>query len=100
MPASADLQEGDLLTTSGIDEVYPAGLQVGRIRQIDRRIDNAFAKVHATPMAQARGRHMLVLPPVSDWPERPARTEPTPRTRKDKAKAAPAKAAASAGDTP
>ncbi len=102
VPASADLQEGDLLTTSGIDEVYPAGLQVGRIRQIDRRIDNAFAKVHATPMAQARGRHMLVLPPVSDWPERPAKAEPTPRTRKDKdkAKAAPAKAAASAGGTP
>ena len=102
VPASADLQEGDLLTTSGIDEVYPAGLQVGRIRLIDRRIDNAFAKVHATPMAQARGRHMLVLPPVSDWPERPARTEPTARTRKDKDKTrtAPAKAGASAGGTP
>jgi rod shape-determining protein MreC len=74
---------------------------VGRIRQIDRRIDNAFAKVHATPMAQARGRHMLVLPPVSDWPERPAKTEPAPRTRKDaKAAATPAKATAPEGGQP
>lgn len=100
VPASADLQEGDLLTTSGIDGVYPAGLQVGRIRQIDRRIDNAFAKVHATPMAQARGRHMLVLPPVSDWPERPAKPEPSLRVRKGKGAATPAKTAASEGGTP
>lgn len=100
VPASADLQDGDLLTTSGIDGVYPAGLQVGRVRQIDRRIDNAFAKVHAAPMAQARGRHMLVLPPVSDWPERPAKPEPAPRARKAKGTATPAKTAASEGGTP
>ena len=75
VPASADLQNDDLLTTSGIDGVYPAGLQVGRVRQIDRRIDTAFAKVHAVPMARARGRHMLVLAPASEWPEQPARSE-------------------------
>ncbi|MFM7025123.1 MAG: rod shape-determining protein MreC [Limnohabitans sp.] len=98
VPAGADLQEDDLLTTSGIDGVYPAGLQVGRIRQIDRRTDTAFAKVHATPMAQARGRHMLVLPPVSDWPQRPAKTEAAPRPRKGKSTAA-AKTAASEGST-
>ena len=104
VPASADLQEGDLLTTSGIDGVYPAGLQVGRIRQIDRRIDNAFAKVHALPMAQARGRHMLVLTPVSDWPERPAKPEPAPRAHTRAAPASQAKAAtpaaSSTGGTP
>ena len=99
VPAGADLQEGDLLTTSGIDGVYPAGLQVGRIRQVDRRTDTAFAKVHAVPMAKARGRHMLVLPPVSDWPERPVKTEPVPRTRKGKNTATPAKTAASEGST-
>ena len=102
VPASADLQEGDLLTTSGIDGVYPAGLQVGRIRQIDRRIDTAFAKVHATPMAQARGRHMLVLAPVSDWPQRPSKAEPAPRVRPGRSNPTPAKAPAggSSGDTP
>ena len=102
VPASADLQDGDLLTTSGIDGVYPAGLQVARIRQIDRRIDNAFAKVHALPMAQARGRHMLVLAPVSDWPERPGKPEPVTRARQKAATATPAKSAASSasGGTP
>ncbi len=103
VPASADLQENDLLTTSGIDGVYPAGLQVGRIKQIDRRIDTAFARVHAMPMAQTRGRHMLVLTPVSDWPARPAKPEPLTRTRSGKGQATPAKAGASApapGDKP
>ena len=100
VPAGADLQPEDLLTTSGIDGVYPAGLQVGRIRQIDRRIDTAFAKVHATPMAQARGRHMLVLPPVSDWPERPTKNEPAPRGRPNKSSAPAVKAAPSPGGSP
>ena len=103
VPASADLQIDDLLTTSGIDGVYPAGLQVARIRQIDRRIDTAFARVHAVPMAQARGRHMLVLSPVSDWPARPSKPEPAPRNRHGKSAAAPAKPPAqeaSAGGTP
>ena len=82
VPASADVQADDLLTTSGIDGVYPAGLHVGRVRQIDRRVDTAFAKIHAAPMASARGRHMLVLPPVKDWPERPAPSELAPAQRK------------------
>lgn len=98
VPASADLQMDDLLTTSGVDGIYPAGLHVGRIQMIDRRIDTAFAKVHARPMAVHRGRHMLVLTPVSEWPERPAKVEPTARPRK--AAAGPAKPASSAGGTP
>ena len=100
-PASADLQVDDLLTTSGIDGIYPAGLHVGRIQQIDRRIDTAFAKVHVRPMARHRGRHMLVLTPVSDWPERP-RNEPAPTrsSRSAKSAASAPRTAASAGGTP
>jgi rod shape-determining protein MreC len=71
VPAGADMQKGDLLTTSGIDGVYPAGLHVGRIARIDRRVDSSFARVHAEPMATERGRHLLVLLPFKDWPEAP-----------------------------
>lgn len=74
MPAGADVQKGDLLTTSGIDGVYPAGLHVGRIARIDRRVDSSFARVHAEPMATERGRHLLVLLPVKDWPAPPSET--------------------------
>jgi len=84
VPAGADMQKGDLLTTSGIDGVYPAGLHVGRIARIDRRVDSSFARVHAEPMATERGRHLLVLLPVKDWPE-PPKPEPN---KAPKAKAA------------
>ena len=31
MAANADVQEGDLLTTSGVDGVYPPGLPVAKV---------------------------------------------------------------------
>ena len=65
VPASADVKEGDLLTTSGIDGVYPAGLQVARISHIERRVDISFARIHATPLAEMKGRHVLVIHPAS-----------------------------------
>jgi rod shape-determining protein MreC len=64
VPASADVKEGDLLTTSGIDGVYPPGLQVARISHIERRVDISFARIHATPLADMKGRHVLVLQPT------------------------------------
>jgi rod shape-determining protein MreC len=63
VPASADVKEGDLLTTSGIDGIYPAGLQVARISHIERRVDISFARIHARPLAELKGRHVLILQP-------------------------------------
>ena len=63
VPASADVEVGDLLTTSGIDGVYPPGLQVARISQIERRVDISFARIHASPLAELKGRHVLILQP-------------------------------------
>ena len=63
VPASADVKEGDLLTTSGIDGVYPAGLQVARISHIERRVDISCARIHASPLAELKGRHVLILQP-------------------------------------
>ena len=61
VPAGADVKEGDLLTTSGIDGVYPAGIQVARISHIERRVDFSFARIHASPLAELKGRHVLIL---------------------------------------
>jgi rod shape-determining protein MreC len=90
VPAGADMQKGDLLTTSGIDGVYPAGLHVGRIARIDRRVDSSFARVHAEPMASERGRHLLVLLPVKDWPEPPKPEEPKAAKAKSASAVVPA----------
>ena len=99
VPAGADMKQGDLLTTSGVDGVYPAGLHVGTITQIDRRIDSSFARVHAKPMAVARGRHLLVLTPVKDWPSLPTPPEAPKAVSKHKAPAASSAAAAPASST-
>lgn len=63
--ASADVQEGDLLTTSGVDGVYPEGLPVARIDRIERRADSAFARIHCMPLARVTAaRYVLVLAPT------------------------------------
>jgi len=71
VPSGTDIKPGDLLTTSGIDGVYPPGLHVGLVSHIDRRVDSSFARVYAAPTAKPRGRHLLVLMPVKDWPTVP-----------------------------
>jgi rod shape-determining protein MreC len=78
MAANADVVEGDMLTTSGVDGVYPAGLPVARIDKIERRVDAAFARVYCTPVAYLTGTsHVLVIDPVTDQMEPRPGTEPT-----------------------
>jgi rod shape-determining protein MreC len=62
MAANADIKEGDLLSTSGVDGVYPPGLQVAHVSKIERRADSAFARVTCQPVARVAGSlHVLVL---------------------------------------
>jgi rod shape-determining protein MreC len=74
MAANADVQAGDLLTTSGVDGVYPPGLPVAQIEKIERRADSAFARIHLAPRAAVTGAlHVMVLKPVGEQlPPRPA----------------------------
>jgi len=73
MSANADVQEGDLLTTSGMDGVYPPGLPVARVLRVERRADSAFARIYCQPIAQVeRARHVMLLKPMAGpLPERP-----------------------------
>ena len=77
MGSNSDVQVGDLLTTSGVDGVYPAGLPVAKISKIERRAESAFAKIYCTPQALVTGaRHVMVVKPVSaQIPPRPDATE-------------------------
>ncbi len=67
MPANADVREDDLLTTSGVDGLYPSGLPVARVVRVERRADSAFARIYCVPLAQVQGaRHVVVLKPLAD----------------------------------
>jgi rod shape-determining protein MreC len=73
MAANADVQVGDVLQTSGLDGVYPAGLPVAKVAKVDRRADSAFARISLSPLANPDStRHVLLLEPESaKLPERP-----------------------------
>ena len=65
MASNADVQVGDVLTTSGVDGVYPPGLPVAKVASIDRKVDSGFARILLTPAAPPDGvRHVLVLEPL------------------------------------
>jgi rod shape-determining protein MreC len=73
MAANADVQAGDLLSTSGVDGVYPPGLAVAKVEKVERRPDSAFARISCTPQALVDGaRYVMVLKPLtSQIPPRP-----------------------------
>ena len=90
MSANADVLAGDLLTTSGVDGVYPPGLPVAHVTKVDRRADSAFARIYCTPAAAiAAARHVMVISPVSGQiaprpepvPEAVAGKKPNPRSK-------------------
>ncbi len=81
MAANADVQAGDLLTTSGVDGVYPPGLPVARVEKVERRVDSAFARISCRPLALVAGvAHIMVLKPVATQvaPRPAAEAPPTP----------------------
>ncbi|MBB3196151.1 rod shape-determining protein MreC [Roseateles terrae] len=89
MAANADIKAGDDLVTSGLDGVYPPGLPVAKVSEVERRGDTSFARVGLAPVAQPdSARHVLVLEPLVGQEEARAEAE---------AEAASAAAAAESG---
>jgi rod shape-determining protein MreC len=77
MAGNADVQVGDTLQTSGVDGVYPPGLAVAKVIEVDRKIDSGFAKVMLAAAAPPDGvRHVLVLEPLGL--QLPPKPEPEP----------------------
>jgi rod shape-determining protein MreC len=65
MATNADIEEGDMLSTSGVDGVYPPGIPVAKVVKIERRADSVFARIHCEPQAKVQGaRHVMVLDPI------------------------------------
>ena len=83
MPISSDVQNGDMLVTSGIDGIYPPGIPVARVMKIERDAAYPFARVTCLPVAGVdKNRHLLVLSGLRQVPERPPEEHPaSPRGR-------------------
>ena len=62
VPTSADIQEGDLVETSGLAGRFPAGYPVGGVTSVLVEPTSAYAQVAVEPLAQLdRTRHVLVI---------------------------------------
>jgi len=72
MPNSADLVEGDILVTSGIDGTYPSGLPVAKVGHIERDPAYPFARIQCSSVAGVdRQRQLLILSGQQNLPEHP-----------------------------
>lgn len=68
MTVDSDVRPGDLLVSSGLDEIFPAGYPVATVTRVERNPADTFALVEAKPLAQTdRDREVLLL-----WASQPA----------------------------
>jgi rod shape-determining protein MreC len=69
---NADIQVGDVLVTSGLDGIYPAGLAVAKVIQVESVANGAFGRVVCQPLAGIdRHRQLLVVMSDQQLPPRP-----------------------------
>jgi rod shape-determining protein MreC len=88
---NADIQVGDIVVTSGLDGVYPAGLAVARVTQVENSAGGSFGGVICQPLAGIMNNtQLLILMSTPDMPPRPADEEPR-ALRKHNNKMAPVK---------
>jgi rod shape-determining protein MreC len=72
LPKNADVQVGDLLVTSGMGGVFPAGYPVARIVTVADDPNSPFATVSAEPTARLDRSHEVLLV----WTVDPVRSVP------------------------
>jgi len=75
LPNHVDIEVGDALVTSGLDDVFPPDLPVATVSSVNRVGEGEFAEVQATP----RGRVDRIQEVLLVWPAaQPAPAEPGP----------------------
>ena len=81
VPVTTDIQEGDLVETSGLGNRFPRGYPVGTVASVVIEATSAFAQVVVRPVARLdRSRHVLAVFTAELLPDREldADTEPLP----------------------
>jgi rod shape-determining protein MreC len=74
---NSDVKSGDLLVSSGLGGVFPAGLPVARISGVRRETNQLLAQVRAQPLASIdRDREVMLLEFEPTHPDAPAANPP------------------------
>lgn len=85
--SNADIHQGDLAVTSGLDGIYPAGLPVASVARVERDVRDQFARIVLVPAAGVHSHTQLLVLLVDPQsaPQRPppeAREAPRKGARK------------------
>src|SRR3954471_20612004 len=73
VPLNADFENNDQLVTSGIDGVYPPGLPVAQVVNVERNAAYLFARIICKPLAGVNNhKQVLVVHADQTLPDRPA----------------------------
>ena len=80
---NADIVVGDVLITSGMDGIYPAGLAVAKVVQVESNAGGVFGRVVCQPLGGVdRHRQLLILLDTPDVLPRPAVEAPKVASKK------------------
>jgi rod shape-determining protein MreC len=64
LPANADVQNGDVLVTSGLDGIFLPGFPVAKVVHIERDTSYSFARIFCAPLAGVENfSEVMVLDP-------------------------------------
>jgi len=97
LAVNSDVQGGDLLVSSGLGGVFPAGFPVARITGVRREANQLLALVRAEPLARLQSaREVMLLDFDARHPASPADAAALESARAPEAVAVPARAATAA----
>jgi len=83
VPHSADVQEGDVLVTSGVDGVYPVGLSVAKVTQVEPAANGSFDRIFCQPLGGTdRNTQLLILLTDMNIEPRPPAEDSTGREKR------------------
>ena len=76
VPRNFDVKVGDVLVTSGLGQVFPYGIPVGRVTKVTREPGELLAQIQAAPLAQMDSdREVLFIWARPNHPASPASSE-------------------------
>jgi rod shape-determining protein MreC len=85
IPLNADFQNGDRLATSGIDGVYPPGLPVAEVVNVERNAAQLFARITCKPLAGvASHSELLIVTGRPELPPRPPEEQKAPQPKRSR----------------
>lgn len=66
IPKSADIQSGDVILASGLGGIFPRGMPLGKVTEVDKKSPGIFQKIKVTPMVDfANLEEVLVVKAVT-----------------------------------